>query len=68
MVDDGMNLDRFWWDEWSLCKGKNRNGKRCRLPVRKGNVLPSGEIFVPFTCVKHIDQEESIKRRIKVKI
>jgi len=58
-----MNPDCPWWDELSLCKGKNLDGSRCQLPIRKGYALPSGEIFVPFTCMKHIDQEEDIKRR-----
>lgn len=54
----------YSWETWR-CRGKNKDGSRCKNPIRRGYIKETDEIFVPFTCSKHINQEEAIRRDAK---
>ena len=65
MNDAEKEEDRTYsWETWR-CKGQNNDGSRCKNPIRRGHIKETGEIFVPLTCSKHINQEEEIRRELK---
>lgn len=54
----------YSWEIWR-CRGKKKDGSRCKNPIRSGYIKETGEVFVPLTCSKHADQEDAIRRELR---
>lgn len=62
-LDVKDNVDhRPWWDAWALCNGFKKNGERCNKPMMKGYEIEPGNLFIPLTCVLHLDQYKKVKK------
>lgn len=51
-----------WWNNMVRCWGKKKDGQPCKNYARKGYEISPGNLFIPMTCFRHIDQEEDLRR------
>ena len=57
-----MSDRRAWWESISFCWAKTRKGERCRNPIKRGFRAESGELIIFFTCMRHWNQENKIRK------
>jgi len=59
---------RPWWEASVLCRGRTKNGRRCRRYKRKAYEISPGDLFIPFTCYIHRNQENEIRKRLGLRM
>jgi hypothetical protein len=51
-----------WWKSIRQCRATTQTGARCKLDVRPGYEVEPGHVIVLFTCSRHADQEDAIRK------
>jgi hypothetical protein len=56
-----------WWETMSSCWAITKKGERCQNVCRDAYEISRGDLFIPFTCEKHKDKENEIRKEIKLR-
>ncbi|MBT9161143.1 MAG: hypothetical protein DDT26_02444 [Dehalococcoidia bacterium] len=61
-----MTIDeetRPWWEALTLCRGKTKQNRLCRRTAMRPYEIGPGNLYTPFTCHMHWDQDAEIRAK-----